>query len=151
MQQFWKNRDPRFEACVLYNAELYPLAGTAAGNRYYNVLGLASRDDAYGINPNAGATSSHLSNYSGFINNKFSDMSLTQAAIYNYDIDFQLMRLPEVMLQYAEAACETGHLDVAADMLYQIRQRAGIEAGEDGTYGLGNLSRSSSRDKLPKP
>ena len=145
MQVFWKNRDPRFEACVLHNGELYPLAGTAAGNRYYNVLGLASRDDAYGVNPNAGATSSHLSNYSGFINNKFSDMSLTQAAIYDYDIDFQLMRLPEVMLQYAETACETGHEDEAMDMLKQIRKRAGIEAGEDGTYGLGNLSREELR------
>ena len=145
MQKFWKNRDPRFEACVLYNAELYPLAGTAAGNRYYNVLGLASRDDAYGVNPNAGATSSHLSNYSGFINNKFSDMSLTQAAIYDYEIDFQLMRLPEVMFIYAEAANETGHTDVALDMLKQVRQRAGIEAGEDGTYGLGNLSREEMR------
>ncbi|MBR5612711.1 MAG: RagB/SusD family nutrient uptake outer membrane protein, partial [Bacteroidaceae bacterium] len=145
MQAFWKNRDPRFEAVVLHNGELYPLAGTAAGNRYYNVLGLVTRDDAYGTNPNAGATSSNNDVYSGFINNKFSDMSLTQAAIYNYDIDFQLMRLPEVMFMLAETANETGKTDVALDMLKQVRKRAGIEAGEDGTYGLGNLSREDMR------
>lgn len=145
MQAFWKNRDPRFEACVLHNGELYPLSGTVAGNRYYNVLGVVSRDDAYGTNPNAGATSGHMSYYSGFINNKFSDMSLTQASIYDYDIDFQLMRLPELMFIYAEAANETGHTDVSLEMLKQIRQRAGIEAGNDGTYGLGNLSREEMR------
>lgn len=145
MQAFWKNRDPRFEAVVLHNGELYPLAGTAAGNRYYNVLGLVTRDDAYGANPNAGATCSNNDVYSGFINNKFSDMSLTQAAIYNYDIDFQLMRLPEVMFMLAETANETGKTDVALDMLKQVRKRAGIEAGEDGTYGLGNLSREDMR------
>ena len=72
-------------------------------------------------------------------------MSLTQAAIYNYDIDFQLMRLPEVMFMLAETANETGKTDVALDMLKQVRKRAGIEAGEDGTYGLGNLSREDMR------
>lgn len=145
MQAFWKNRDPRFDACVLHNGELYPLSGTVAGNRYYNVLGVVSKDDAYGTNPKAGATSGHMSYYSGFINNKFSDMSLTQASIYDYDIDFQLMRLPELMFIYAEAANETGHTDVSLEMLKQIRQRAGIEAGNDGTYGLGNLSREEMR------
>lgn len=145
MQCFWKNRDPRFEAVVLHNGELYPLAGMVAGYRYYNVLGVVTKDDAYGTNPNAGASCTHMGYYSGFINNKFSDMTLTQAAIYNYDVDFQLMRLPELMFIYAEAACETGHEDEALDMLKQVRRRAGIEAGDDGTYGLGNPSREELR------
>ena len=67
---------------------------------------------------------------------KGADLSLTQANILTYDIDYILMRFVEVMFIYAEAANEMGHSDVAIDMLKQIRKRAGIEAGADGLYGL---------------
>lgn len=144
MQSFWKNRDPRFEAVVLHCGELYPVAGSVAGNRFYNVLGISTKDDAYGTNPNAGATASNNDSYSGFYNFKCSDLSLTQASIYNYDIDYQLMRLPEVMFIYAEAANETGHGEEAVEMLRQIRERAGIERG-DGNYGLSVASREEIR------
>ena len=53
-----------------------------------------------------------------------------------YDIDYILMRFAEVMFIYAEAANETGHSEAAVEMLKQIRQRAGIEVGNDGLYGL---------------
>ena len=53
-----------------------------------------------------------------------------------YDIDYILMRFAEVMFIYAEAANETGHSETAVEMLKQIRKRAGIEAGNDGLYGL---------------
>lgn len=56
--------------------------------------------------------------------------------VSTFDHDYPFMRLAEVMFIYAEAANEVGHRDVAVDMLKQIRKRAGIEAGEDGLYGL---------------
>ena len=40
------------------------------------------------------------------------------------------------MFIHAEAANETGHSETAVEMLKQIRKRAGIEAGNDGLYGL---------------
>jgi hypothetical protein len=53
-----------------------------------------------------------------------------------YDVDYVVMRFAEVMLNYAEAANETGRPAEALAVLKTIRQRAGIDAGADGNYGL---------------
>ncbi len=136
MQTFWKNRDPRFYEVITYNGREYPVAGKPAGYRQYNALGLSDGDDQYGTNPAAHVNAVNNDVYTGFYNYKAADLSLTQATVINYDIDFILMRLPEVMFIYAEAANETGHSDEAVDMLKQIRKRAGIEEGTDGLFGL---------------
>lgn len=133
---FWQNRDPRFNHDVLYNGREYPVAGKTAGYRQYNALGISSGDDQYGVNPAAHTNAVNNDIYTGFYIYKGADVSLSQANILTYDVDYILMRLPEVMFIYAEAANEMGHSDVAIDMLKQIRKRAGIEAGADGLYGL---------------
>ena len=74
--------------------------------------------------------------FSGFYIYKAADLTLTQDKVMTYDIDYILMRFAEVMFIYAEAANETGHSETAVEMLKQIRKRAGIEAGNDGLYGL---------------
>lgn len=144
-QKFWENRDPRFYEVVLYNGAEYPVADKASGYRQYNALGITPQDDAYGINPAAHTNAVNNDSYSGFYNYKAADNSLTQATVLTYDIDYQLMRFPEVMFIYAEAANETGHMDEAIDMLKQIRERAGIEPGDDGLYGLKVDSRADVR------
>ena len=40
------------------------------------------------------------------------------------------------MFNYAEIACAKGNTEIGYDVLKQIRQRAGIEPGEDNMYGL---------------
>ena len=130
------NRDPRFEDCILYNAALYPVSGTSTGYRQYTSVGIAVREDSYGINPNVGSTATQNDVISGMYVRKGSDVSLSQDLVSTFDHDYPFMRLAEVMFIYAEAANEVGHRDVAVDMLKQIRKRAGIEAGEDGLYGL---------------
>lgn len=144
-QKFWENRDPRFYEVVLYNGAEYPVADKASGYRQYNALGVTSGDDQYGVNPNAHTNAVNNNVYSGFYNYKAADNSLTQATCINYDIDYILMRFPEVMFIYAEAANETGHSDVAVDMLRQIRERAGIEPGNDNNYGMKVGSREEIR------
>jgi hypothetical protein len=52
------------------------------------------------------------------------------------DIDWPEIRYAEVLFNYAEAANETGKTNEAMDVLKAIRQRAGIEAGNDNMYGL---------------
>ena len=136
LKSFWKNRDPRFNQVLFYNGSEYPVAGKPSGYRQYNALGISNADDQYGINPAAHTNAVNNDVYSGFYNYKAADMTLTQATVLTYDIDYILMRFAEVMFIYAEAANETGHSDVAIDMLKQIRKRAGIEAGADGLYGL---------------
>ena len=148
LKSFWKNRDPRFNQVLFYNGSEYPVAGKPSGYRQYNALGISNADDQYGINPAAHTNAVNNDVYSGFHNYKAADMTLTQATVLTYDIDYILMRFAEVMFIYAEAANETGHSDVAIDMLKQIRKRAGIEAGADGLYGLSVGSREAIRKAI---
>ena len=148
LKSFWKNRDPRFNQVLFYNGSEYPVAGKPSGYRQYNALGISNADDQYGINPAAHTNAVNNDVYSGFYNYKAADMTLTQATVLTYDIDYILMRFAEVMFIYAEAANETGHLDVAIDMLKHIRKRAGIEAGADGLYGLSVGSREAIRKAI---
>ncbi len=148
LKSFWKNRDPRFNQVLFYNGSEYPVAGKPSGYRQYNALGISNADDQYGINPAAHTNAVNNDVYSGFYNYKAADMTLTQATVLTYDIDYILMRFAEVMFIYAEATNETGHSDVAIDMLKQIRKRAGIEAGADGLYGLSVGSREAIRKAI---
>lgn len=148
LKSFWKNRDPRFNQVLFYNGSEYPVAGKPSGYRQYNALGISNADDQYGINPAAHTNAVNNDVYSGFYNYKAADMTLTQATVLTYDIDYILMRFAEVMFIYAEAANETGHSDVAIDMLKLIRKRAGIEAGADGLYGLSVGSREAIRKAI---
>lgn len=136
LKSFWQNRDPRFNNVCLYNGREYPVAGKHADYRQYNALGVSSPDDQYGVNPNAHTNAVNNDIFSGFYIYKAADLSLTQDKVMTYDIDYILMRFAEVMFIYAEAANETGHSEAAVEMLKQIRQRAGIEVGNDGLYGL---------------
>lgn len=148
LQSFWKNRDPRFDEVCLYNGKEYPVAGKSSGYRQYNALGISGADDQYGINPAAHTNAVNNDIFTGFYIYKAADVSLVQASVMTYDIDYILMRFPEVMFIYAEAANETGHSDIAIDMLKQIRKRAGIEAGNDGLYGLKVGSREEIRQAI---
>ncbi len=148
LQSYWQNRDPRFEKSIVWNAKQYPVAGTPAGYRQYTSVGIANALDNYGINPNATDKSTNNDRYTGFFILKSTKLSLTQAQVQQYDVDFIVMRFAEVMLDYAEAANETGHMAEALDMVKQIRRRAGIEPGADGNYGLVADSREHMRKAI---
>lgn len=147
LQNYWKNRDRRFESSVVWNASMYEVGGKA-GNRQYTSLGIAHELDDFGLNPKAGINSTNLNRYSGFFIRKISDLSLKQAEVQRYDVDFIVMRFAEVMLNYAEAANETGRQDVALSILKEIRGRAGIEPGQDGNYGISSTSREALREYI---
>ncbi|MDR1116198.1 MAG: RagB/SusD family nutrient uptake outer membrane protein [Tannerella sp.] len=146
-QHFWENRDDRFYASLLWNGALYE-AGGKSGNRQYTALGLCNTLDDFGTNPNASINSTNLDRYSGIFQRKFDDLKLSQATSLQYDIDWIVLRFAEVILNYAEAANETGNTSEAIGLLKQIRERAGIEAGADGTYGIGIPSREQLRELI---
>ena len=147
LQSYWIDRDPRFEKSIVWNGKIYELSGKA-GRRQYTALGIAHELDDFGINPNAATNSTNLDRYTGFFIVKNSVLDLTQAEVQQYDIDYVLMRFAEVMLNYAEAANETGKPAEALEILKQIRQRAGIEAGADGNYGITAVSREEMREAI---
>ncbi|MGK6353299.1 RagB/SusD family nutrient uptake outer membrane protein [Parapedobacter sp. DT-150] len=147
LQSYWENRDPRFDKSVVWNGKIYEVSGKS-GRRQYTALGVAHELDDFGVNPRAGVNSTNLDRYSGFFIEKNSLLRLTQEEVQQYDVDFVLMRFAEVMLNYAETANETGRTAEALTILKQIRQRAGIEPGADGNYGIDATSRAEMREAI---
>lgn len=147
LQKYWENRDPRFNKSVVWNGSIYEVSGKT-GKRQYTSLGIAHETDDFGTNPKAGVNSTNLNSYSGFFIRKASDLSLKQAEVQQYDVDFILMRFAEVMLNYAETANETGKSDVALSILKEIRKRAGLESGDNGMYGIKASSREEMREAI---
>lgn len=147
LQDFWSDRDPRFDKSIVWNGKVYELSGKT-GRRQYTALGIAHELDDFGINPNAATNSTNLDRYTGFFILKNSLLNLTQEQVQQYDVDYVVMRLAEVMLNYAETANETGDMAAAMDILRQIRQRAGIEPGADGNYGIQATNREEMREAI---
>lgn len=148
LQSYWENRDPRFEKSIVWNGKVYEVSGKA-GKRQYTSVGIAADLDNFGVNPKAKTPSENLNRYSGFFILKNSKLSLKQTEVETqYDVDFVLMRFAEVMMNYAETANETGDFNTALNLLKQIRMRAGIEAGDDGNYGITATDRSQMRDAI---
>ena len=74
---------------------------------------------------------------------------LSIAQVTQNDVDWLEIRYAEVLFNYAEMANEKGFTEVAYDVLKQIRQRAGIEPGDDNLYGLkANMSVEEMRQAL---
>ncbi|MES2777396.1 MAG: RagB/SusD family nutrient uptake outer membrane protein [Bacteroidota bacterium] len=123
---FWANRDPRFDASIAYNGSTWKLSGK--NNR---------RQWTYNTALNNGVNDGSR----GFYVKRFSspDLADVNVAVANdvggSGMDWIELRLAEVMMDYAEAANETGNLAVAKDIVKQLRQRAGIIAG-GYNYGL---------------
>ncbi|WP_186756929.1 RagB/SusD family nutrient uptake outer membrane protein [Echinicola salinicaeni] len=147
LQNYWMNRDPRFDKSIVWNGKVYEVSNKS-GKRQYTSLGIAHELDDFGINPAAQTNSTNLDRYTGFFIMKNSLLNLTQAEVQQYDLDFVLMRFAEVMLNYAETANETGDLTTAMDILKQIRERAGIEPGNNGNYGITASTREQMREAI---
>ena len=116
---FWKNRDPRFKSSVAYNGSVWELSGKTGRKQWIYV----------------GAQGDYTSQ-TGFYCRKAIDATLTPAQSQYSSTDWVEIRYAEVMLNYAECAAETGKADEAYLILKAIRERAGIEAGANGMYGL---------------
>lgn len=125
---FWQNRDPRLAASVSYNGDVWPLSGKT-GRKQWNYQGV--------LDEGSGLTAT------GFYCKKITNNAvLAQNTQYNSNsgggsgMDWIELRFAEVMMNYAEAANETGRIAEAKDMVRRIRQRAGIQIGAFD-FGLG--------------
>ena len=123
---FWQNRDPRFDATIVYNGGSWPLSGNANRRQwtYNSALG--------------------ESNIRGVYCKRFTTPTLVpgnvryQNNIGGNGMDWIEIRFAEVMLNYADCLNETGDISQAKNLVRKLRQRAGIEAGAND-YGLGNV------------
>lgn len=141
-QTYWKNRDPRFESSIIFNGSVCPLAGVA-NRRIYMSGSLLSLSGPDAMTPT-------LISFcrTGFYCRKGLDLTLTRATVGLNGMDWLEIRFAEVLMNYAEAANETDHPDEALAILKQIRQRAGIEPGSDGMYGITATTKEQIRDAI---
>ncbi|WP_084668405.1 RagB/SusD family nutrient uptake outer membrane protein [Arenibacter nanhaiticus] len=125
----WVDRDPRFSATIAWNGAVWPL-NNPAPNRTSD-LEWTFQESAI-----EGQADSRITPTS-FNCRKAIDGSIEGgAASLSSPTDWIEIRYAEVLLNLAEAANEVGLSMEAYNILSQIRDRAGIESGLDGLYGL---------------
>jgi len=122
--KYYKDRDPRFYATVAFNGSYYPLEGNAARRQWTYTGGEGTTTDK--------------TSPTGFYCRKYVNPAITGEERAKTYTDWIELRYAEVLLNLAEAAFEyQGNAsEVGYDCLIKLRQRAGIEAGIDGFYGL---------------
>ena len=123
-QLFYKNRDPRFAATIAYNGEVWNLDGNTNPGKVlwtYTVNGTS-------VEPNSTGT--------GFYCRKGVDPGIKQSDVPNSGTDWIEIRYAEVLLNFAESAVGINHFPEALSQIVKLRKRAGLEAGDDGMYGL---------------
>lgn len=104
----------------------------------------AARDDIYGEKGSAYGSDNLMTGVKGMYVRKRSDdldVNPSPRYIYSQETGFEQssncymeIRYAEVLLNLAEAACQSNHLDVAVAQLQKIRARVGYTA--DNNYGL---------------
>lgn len=140
VQEFWKNRDPRFDAVIVYNGGIYELSGKAR-RRQYTTPNIANSLDAFGYN-----IQGEHHNRTGLYCKKGIMEELPVAQVTLNDVDWLEIRYPEIMFNLAETANENGSTAEGYETLVAIRKRAGIEPGANNLYGLkAGMSREEMR------
>lgn len=145
LNKFYKDRDPRFLRTFAVNGSLWPFAG----NANYRVWNYSWYSNASQANPNQHTEANSAA--SNIFVRKGSQANASNATAGGTDFaqsatPFIELRFAEVVLNLAEAAIGIGRLQEGLDGLKAIRQRAGLEAGTDGNFGLG--AAAGNRDRL---
>jgi len=134
LSTFYKNRDPRFDQTIAYNGCNWPLNANPTYRLWtYNYIAKDPQNRDIIKSTEAQATSS------GFYLRKAIDPALTTSNFVYAGTDWIELRYAEVLLNLAECAAEIGNIGQSQEAyanLIAIRKRAGIEAGNDGLYGL---------------
>lgn len=126
---FFDNRDPRFYQTIAYNGCSWPLEG----NQYNRLWTYYYYTNAAGT---AAKSTESSASSTGFYCRKGVDPNISGSNLSYSGTDWQEIRYAEVLLNQAESAAEIGNSSTAYADLIAIRKRAGIEAGDDGMYGL---------------
>lgn len=128
-REIFKNKDPRFEASIMYNGQqwawdtcriwkgIYTETGELRNSEteLYNGMDEVGRDQKTTQGP-----------LTGFLLKKFLDPVLVFPLVNESGQDWILFRYAEVLLNYAEASFELGQTANALDAINEIRTRAGI-------------------------
>lgn len=137
LENYYQNRDDRFYATIGYNGSDLGIVDMANFETY-----LWTYHTSAGSVENIQEWYTHTSFYRKKALDRTVDKNMTTYA----SVDWIEIRFAEVLMNFGEAANETGQTDEAMDVLRQIRSRAGIQAGADGNYGIQAADKESIRE-----
>ena len=123
-QKPYINRDPRFNYSIIFNGSKFQSNGSAQ-DFIWTFTGTGQSGDAFSTGGNT-----------GYFCRKMCDSTITGSVGASHSCDWPLMRYAEILLNYAEAVNEIGQPAIAYPYLKSLRARAGIDAGNDGMYGM---------------
>ena len=136
----YKDRDPRFYNTIVIDQTVLPNKGGALPiNIYLLANGTPSGQDAV-----------HQGTSTGYYINKMVSRDIAANDIHGGAQDRPLMRYGEILLNYAEARNEySGPSDEIYEILKRLRERGGIEPGDDNMFGLKeNMSQIEMREAI---
>ncbi|CAN5360462.1 RagB/SusD family nutrient uptake outer membrane protein [soil metagenome] len=144
------NRDPRFNYSIIFNGSRYQKANTGVDSVFtWSVKATATNianTTGDGYNPDAAAPATPNT---GYFDRKMCDSNIANNSGANTNRGWPLLRYAEIVLSYAEAMNELGQTEMAVDKIKDIRNRAGIDAGTDGRYGINaGISQADMRDLI---
>lgn len=149
MTEFYTNRDPRFHATIFCPGTIYPCTNVQleGGQKYWNAWYEQEVDGKTQMNSlvDFQTGTSIGGGMSGYFQKKGLDESLNNASVYQAETDWIEIRFAEVLMNYGECANEIGKTQEALNVLYQIRERAGIE-NTTGNYGITATTQSDIRE-----
>ena len=148
------DRDPRFYRTFAFPGVRWAFNGDPTstqdkpykGDKYelWNYVWYLTQDDAGNIESgDSYAADGLLTNKRGiYVRKRTDDLDVNSTPLYVYTSDgfkqsgvpYFEYRFAEFLLNYAEAACGAGHMDVAVEQLQRIRARVGYKA--EHNYGL---------------
>ncbi|MCD7973145.1 MAG: RagB/SusD family nutrient uptake outer membrane protein [Candidatus Azobacteroides sp.] len=136
----YADRDPRFYNTIIYDQTMImDRTGMLPINIYLKPNGDPFDEDSYGIGTPT-----------GYYFNKMLNREIAGNNVHGGPQSRPLIRYAEILLNYAEAKNEySGPSEDIYDILKAIRRRGGIEAGDDGMYGLEkNMDYAKMRDAI---
>jgi hypothetical protein len=130
-QNPYTNRDPRLGYSVMYNGSKWS-RNTATLEEVWTYNGPGKTNDGLDL----AFTSSTGVTSTGYYCRKMCKEETSNVNKTRVERSAPLLRYAEILLNYAEASNEAGHIAEAYEMIKKIRERAGIDAGPDNMYGL---------------
>lgn len=127
----FKYRDDRFYATITFNGGVYNTPDFKPGEKIWTGYTSDGTSLLIVIHFEVG-----VPGRSGFWQVKGLDPSLDKTNVHYGTVDWVEIRFAEVLMNYGEAANETNKTSEALQVLYAIRQRAGILPGNEANYGV---------------
>jgi hypothetical protein len=144
------NRDPRFNYSIIFNGCRYQRANSGQDTVFtYSIESTPTNianTTGDGFNPSGAPPATPNT---GYYCRKMCDSTIANNSSPNTVRGWPLLRYAEIILNYAEAVNELGQLNDAFEKVKEIRNRAGIDAGADGRYGIkSGITQAEMRDLI---